>query len=118
MKDKNKIDPYYLKTHNEKAVNYNRDIESFPILNQILKAIMGTEIYDSPTSMGINNVGNAIVDDFAVQTASMQEIERRHIKHRKMFEEGKLSKDSLRLSIKLLKKSQKIYKKLEKLNKI
>ena len=114
LKDKNKIDPYFLKAHKQKVVNYNRDIESYPVLNETLTKIMGKQVYDSPTSMGVNNVGNAIVDDFAVQQASMEEIERRHLKHKKLLDAGKISKASFALSARILKKATKIFKKLQK----
>lgn len=116
IKDKNKIDPFYKKATGKLATNYNRDIESFPILSNMLKEIMGKQIYDSPTSMGINCVGFAIDDDLDVQRASMAEIAKRHEKHLKMFEEHKLSSSCLKLSEKILKKSQKILKKIEKKN--
>lgn len=112
--DKNEIDPYHLKAKKVKSVNYNRDIESYPIVNEILTKICGKQIYASPTEMGVNNVGFAIENDFEVQTASLKEIERRHLKHVKMFEEGSLNKKCLKRSRKLLKKSQKLIKKLKK----
>ena len=114
ISDRNMIDPFYKKAHGKEVVNYNRDIESFPILSKLFTQIMGKEIYDSPTSMGINCVGFAIENDFEVQRASFEEIERRHKKHIKMFKDKRLSLRGLIRSKKLLKKSQKIMKKLEK----
>lgn len=113
IKDKNMLDPFYSKTHGgETAVNYNRDIEAFPVLSKMFERIFGKQVYDSPTSMGINTVGFAIENDLEVQKAAFEEIKRRHEKHMKMFEEKKLSSSSLKLSEKLLEKSQKIMKKL------
>lgn len=114
IKDKNQVDPYFSKAHNgEVAVNYNRDIEAFPILSEILDNIMGKKVYDSPTSMGMNAVGFAIENDLEVQRASFEEIKRRHEKHLKMYEEKRLSHACLTLSEKILEKSKKIIKKLE-----
>lgn len=112
--DKNMIDPYYKKAYKKIAVNYNRDISAFPILSKIIQIILGKEIYKSPTDMGINAVGFAIEDDFAVQTAGLEEIKRRNEKHRVMFENGKLSKQAMKRSDKLLKLANKIYAKLSK----
>ena len=81
--------------------------------NEILTKIAGRQVYSSPTAMGVNNVGFAIKDDFAVQTASFEEIERRHVKHIQQFNEGKISLKCLNKSKKLLKKSNKIYGKLK-----
>ena len=115
IKDKNMIDPFYLKTHaGEPATNYNRDIEAFPVLSKMFDRIFGKEVYDSPTSMGINTVGFAIENDLEVQKTAFEEIKRRHEKHVKMYEEKQLSYSSLKLDEKLLKKSQKIMEKLLK----
>ncbi len=117
IKDKNIIDPFYKKTHHKNVTNYNRDVESFPIVSEILNGIMGKEVYDSPTSMGINCVGLAIDDDAAVQEASYEEILRRYEKHNRMFNTNKLSTSSLELSEKLLKKAEKLIKKVRRKNK-
>lgn len=110
--DNNMIDPFFKGKNGETAVNYNRDIEAFPILSEILNRIEGKTVYGSPTEMGINTVGFAINDDFAVQKASFEEIKRRHEKHIKMFEEKKLSSKALEKSAKILKKAQKLYENL------
>lgn len=80
--DVNMIDPYHLNAHKESAVNYNRDIELFPVLERILKKIMGDALpYKSPTDMGVNRVGFAITDDGVVQEAAKQEIIRRYFRY-------------------------------------
>ena len=73
--DVNVIDPFHLEAYGETTVNYNRDVEAFPIVKTILKNITGDEnFYRSPTDMGVNMVGNAIIDDEACRYASKQEI--------------------------------------------
>ncbi len=73
--DVNMIDPFHLEAYGETTVNYNRDVEAFPIVKTILKNITGDEnFYRSPTDMGVNMVGNAIIDDEACRYASKQEI--------------------------------------------
>lgn len=78
LKDVNIIDPFHYETYGKVAVNYNRDVESFPVLKNILKRITGKTIYNSPTDMGVNMVGSAIIDDKVVRDASLQEIIRRY----------------------------------------
>lgn len=81
LKDVNMIDPFHLEAYGKTAVNYNRDIEVFPILRAILQRITGREdIYQSPTDMGVNMAGYGIVDDEAVSAAARQEIIRRYYK--------------------------------------
>ena len=72
------IDPFHLQAYDEIAVNYNRDVEIFPVLNAIFEKIYGQSPYKSPTDMGVNMVGNCIIDDEAVCEASRQEIIRRY----------------------------------------
>ena len=67
LKDVNMIDPFHFDYYNETTVNYNRDIEVFPVVKTILKAITGEEIYQSPTDMGVNMAGYGIVDDEVVR---------------------------------------------------
>ncbi len=75
LMDVNMIDPFHLEAYGEMAVNYNRDVEAFPIVKTILKNITGDEnFYRSPTDMGVNMVGNAIIDDEACRYASGQEV--------------------------------------------
>ena len=74
LNDVNMIDPFHLEAYNETAINYNRDVEAFPVLNAILEKISGTSPYKSPTDMGVNMAGRCIIDDAACQEASRQEI--------------------------------------------
>ena len=78
LDDVNMIDPFHLQAYDEIAVNYNRDVEIFPVLNAIFEKIYGQSPYKSPTDMGVNMVGNCIIDDEAVCEASRQEIIRRY----------------------------------------
>ncbi len=80
LNDINMIDPYHLKAYGVTTVNYNRDVEIFPVLNAIFMKIYGTSPYASPTDMGVNMVGNCIFDDEACREASRQEIIRRYYK--------------------------------------
>lgn len=81
--DFNLIDPFHLNAYNETTVNYNRDVEVFPVVKRILEKIMGDELrYSSPTDMGVNRAGFAIVDDNAVKEAAKQEIIRRYFRYR------------------------------------
>jgi uncharacterized protein (UPF0371 family) len=81
LKDVNLIDHYHLEAYNEKAVNYNRDIEAFPLLKRIIEKITGGDsFYKSPTDMGVNRAGFGIVNDEAVQNAAHQEIIRRYFR--------------------------------------
>ncbi|HAG68861.1 MAG TPA: hypothetical protein DCL38_02680, partial [Lachnospiraceae bacterium] len=72
------IDPFHLEAYGETTVNYNRDIEIFPVLNAIFEGIYGECPYKSPTDMGVNMVGNCIIDDEICCEASRQEIIRRY----------------------------------------
>lgn len=78
LNDLNMIDPFHLEAYGETAVNYNRDIEIFPVLNAIFEGIYGENPYKSPTDMGVNMVGNCIIDDEACCEASHMEIIRRY----------------------------------------
>ncbi|MCR4789956.1 MAG: DUF1846 domain-containing protein [Treponemataceae bacterium] len=80
LNDVNMIDPFHLEAYGQTAVNYNRDIEIFPVLKEIFKAIYGECLYKSPTDMGVNMAGNCIIDDQACREASKQEIIRRYYK--------------------------------------
>lgn len=80
--DFNQIDPFHLETYNETAVNYNRDVEVFPVVRRILKRIMSEDsVYESPTDMGVNRVGFAIIDDDVVREAAKQEVIRRYFRY-------------------------------------
>ena len=78
LNDVNMIDPFHLAAYGVTTVNYNRDVEVFPVLQAIFEQIMGRSPYQSPTDMGVNMVGNCIMDDKVCCDASLQEIVRRY----------------------------------------
>ena len=78
LNDVNMIDPFHLEAYGETTVNYNRDVEIFPVLNAMFERIWGYSPYKSPTDMGVNMVGKCIIDDKACVSASNQEIIRRY----------------------------------------
>ena len=78
LNDINMIDPYHLKAYGVTTVNYNRDVEIFPVLNAMFMKIFGESPYASPTDMGVNMAGNCIIDDEVCREASRQEIIRRY----------------------------------------
>ena len=78
LNDVNMIDPFHLEAYNVTTVNYNRDVEIFPVLNAIFEQIFGTSPYKSPTDMGVNMAGKCIVDDEVCREASCKEIIRRY----------------------------------------
>jgi uncharacterized protein (UPF0371 family) len=78
LKDVNMIDPFHLEAYGQTTVNYNRDVEAFPVLVTIFEQILGQCPYKSPTDMGVNMVGNCIINDAVVREASCQEILRRY----------------------------------------
>ncbi|MBR3569818.1 MAG: DUF1846 domain-containing protein [Oscillibacter sp.] len=78
LDDVNMIDPFHLEAYGKTAVNYNRDIETFPVLSAMFRQIQGDSPYKSPTDMGVNMVGECIIDDEACQDASRREILRRY----------------------------------------
>ena len=82
IRDFNMIDSFHLEAYNEKAVNYNRDVEVFPVLMRIMEKITGKHsFYKSPTDMGVNRAGFGIIDDDAVREAAVQEIIRRYFRY-------------------------------------
>lgn len=96
LKDVNMIDSFHLEAYNELAVNYNRDLETFPILKRIIEKITGEEaVYKSPTDMGVNRVGFGIVDDEVVKEASRQEIIRRYFKTACEYKKGHADKETV-----------------------
>jgi len=106
--DKNMVDPYHLETYNTTSINYNRDIECFPIVRSILTKITGNEnLYCSPTDMGVNMVGFAISDDEVTKNAARQEIIRRYYKAACDYKMGNSGKDALE-RIQLLMNENKI----------
>lgn len=80
LDDVNMIDPFHLEAHGEKTVNYNRDVEIFPVLQRLFTQILGESPYQSPTDMGVNMAGKSICDDDACREASKQEVIRRYYK--------------------------------------
>ena len=80
LDDDNIIDPFHLDAYGETTVNYNRDVEIFPVLKAMLERIQGVSPYNSPTDMGVNMAGFAIVDDEACREASCREIARRYFR--------------------------------------
>jgi len=89
LKDVNMIDSFHFDAYNEVAVNYNRDIEMFPVIKRIIEKITGKEsIYKSPTDMGVNRVGFGITDYGVVKKASIQEIIRRYFKTSVEYKKG------------------------------
>ncbi|EJF47936.1 PF08903 domain protein [Schaalia georgiae F0490] len=80
LDDVNMIDPFHLEAYGLKTVNYNRDVEIFPVLNRLFERILGASPYKSPTDMGVNMAGMSICDDGACREASEQEVIRRYYK--------------------------------------
>ncbi|WP_408928574.1 DUF1846 domain-containing protein [Corynebacterium marquesiae] len=80
LNDSNIIDHFHLSAHGESTVNYNRDVEAFPLLRTLLEKLTGTTPYQSPTDMGVNMVGFCITDDAVCRAAAQQEIIRRYFK--------------------------------------
>jgi len=94
LKDVNLVDPHHLKQYGVKAINYNRDIETFPILKSILKKVLKRDIYYSPTDMGVNMVGFCITDDDLVEEASKKEIVRRYYNELNNYKMGLCDEDT------------------------
>lgn len=90
LNDVNMIDPFHLEAYNEVTINYNRDVEVFPVLNSMLEMIMGVSPYKSPTDMGVNMAGKCIIDDSAAITASQNEIIRRYYQALVEMKKGKI----------------------------
>ncbi len=81
--DYNQVDPFHLEAYGETTINYNRDVEIFPVVKRIVAKIMdNSQLYQSPTDMGVNRAGFAIVDDEVVREASIQEIIRRYFRYK------------------------------------
>jgi len=95
LADVNMIDPFHLEAYGERAVNYNRDIEIFPVLNSMLEIILGESPYRSPTDMGVNMVGNCITDDEVVSKASRLEVIRRYYDLLKEKKQGTASDEMI-----------------------
>ncbi len=93
LADKNMIDYFHLEKYGIPAVNYNRDLETFPVLKEILTRITGKTIYYSPTDMGVNVIGECITDDKAVQKAAKDEIVRRYYRALVDLKKGAVTED-------------------------
>ena len=96
LKDFNMIDPFHLGAYGEIAVNYNRDVDAFPVLRRILHAITGSDDgYKSPTDMGVNRCGFAITDDEVCREAARQEIIRRYLIAECSYRKGSIDESTL-----------------------
>ena len=93
LNDVNMIDPYHLEAYGITTVNYNRDVEIFPVLSAIFERIYGENPYKSPTDMGVNMAGNCICDDEVCKEASRQEIIRRYYRTMDRFLSGECPKE-------------------------
>ena len=107
LNDVNMIDPFHLEAYGITTVNYNRDVEIYPVLTAMFEGIYGYCPYKSPTDMGVNMAGNCIVDDEACQEASRQEIIRRYYQALNRLAQDTGNKDEL-YKIELLMKQAKI----------
>ena len=105
LNDVNMIDPFHLEAYGVTTVNYNRDVEAFPVLVAIFEKILGHCPYKSPTDMGVNMAGNCIVDDAGTCTASRQEIIRRYYEALCDQKKGKSVDGALRKLDLLMKKA-------------
>lgn len=94
LKDVNIIDPFHLEKYGETAVNYNRDVETFPILKNILSKVSNKDIYNSPTDMGVNMVGFCISNNDVVEEASKKEIVRRYYNELNNYKLGLCDEDT------------------------
>jgi len=106
LNDMNMIDPFHLDTYGIMAVNYNRDVEIFPVLNAMMTKIMEVSPYKSPTDMGVNMAGNCIIDKEVVNNASKQEIIRRYYSALCSVKKGLLGKETLSKLEILMQKAQ------------
>jgi len=107
LSDVNMLDPFHLEAYGETTVNYNRDVEAFPVLVAMFEKLLGECPYKSPTDMGVNMVGNCVVDDEAARDASCQEILRRYYAALCDQKQGKAS-DAQILKLELLMKKAKV----------
>lgn len=95
LKDVSMIDPFHFDVYGDLATNYNRDIETYPVLKRIIEKITGEEaVYKSPTDMGVNRVGFGIIDDEIVKEAANQEVIRRYFKTACEYKKGQTEKDT------------------------
>lgn len=103
LKDVNMLDSFHLEAYGTMAVNYNRDLEVFPVVKRIIEKITGQAEYQSPTDMGVNRAGFCITDDEAVKEASVQEIIRRFMIAKCDYKKGKITEEALERSELLMK---------------
>ena len=102
--DFNQVDPFHLEAYNKIAINYNRDVEIFPVVKKIMQRIMDEDvIYNSPTDMGVNKAGFAITDDNLVQYAAQQEMIRRHFRYSCEYAMGVAEKNTVQRAELLMK---------------
>ena len=101
LSDVNMIDPFHLAAYGKTAVNYNRDVELFPVLKSILNKATGTDVYKSPTDMGVNMIGFCIKDDKIVEEAAKKEIVRRFYHETNNYKLGLSDEDAYK-KVKLL----------------
>lgn len=103
--DFNQVDPTHLAAYGKTAINYNRDVQIFPVLKRILERISGPEsVYQSPTDMGVNRAGFAIADDEVVRRAATQEVIRRHFRYSCEYAMGLTSRETIQRANALLAK--------------
>ena len=106
LEDVNMIDPFHLEAYGKTAVNYNRDVEIFPVMNALFMDIYGESPYKSPTDMGVNMVGFCICDDDVCREAARQEIIRRYYTALCNFADGKATESEVNKIALLMKRSQ------------
>jgi uncharacterized protein (UPF0371 family) len=106
LEDVNMIDPFHLEAYGEMAVNYNRDVEIFPVMNALFDDIYGDTPYKSPTDMGVNMIGSCICDDEVCCQAALQEIIRRYYTALCNFADGKASENEVNKIALLMKKAK------------
>jgi len=104
LADLNMIDPFHLEAYQVQSVNYNRDVDVFPVLQRILKKITGDEsCYQSPTDMGVNRVGFAIIDDEGAKKAALQELIRRFLRYQCEYTLGLTTQETVQRAELLMK---------------
>jgi len=107
LADFNLVDPFHLEKYKEKAINYNRDVDAFPILKNIIHKITDSTIsyYNSPTDMGVNRAGFGIIDDEGARVAAREEIIRRYFRHNLEFAVGTGTKEEVERSVAIMDKA-------------
>ena len=106
LKDENQIDPHHFLAYGEIRVNYNRDVEAYPILREIWERMMGEECpYRSPTDMGVNRIASGIVNDVVVRAASREECVRRYERVKADFDEGRADMNMLARALTVMAKA-------------